>query len=84
MNPAREALSRAVNRAIASGAPIVTEKPPARITISIRGARGDCEASFDYRAWLGMSGVSRALAIHEQCRDVTGGQTFDVIRERIE
>jgi hypothetical protein len=83
MNPAREALSRAVNRAIANGAPVYIERRPARVIVSIRGVNGEGEASFDYDAWNGMNAVSRVLAIHEQRRDVTGGKPFDVIRERI-
>lgn len=85
MNPAREALARAVNRAIASGSPVFTEVAPRSITITVKPVDGVgyAEAAFSYDEWLGMAPIRRALSIHEQCRAVLQGRRFEVISERL-
>ena len=81
-NPAREALTRAVNRSIASGNPVYVNQSPKTISILVRGVGGEGSATFDYDTWLGMAPIARVLSLHEQCRIATQGKPFDVIGER--
>jgi len=52
-----------------------------KISIEIRGQNGTGTATFLLTDWKAKSPVSRVLAIHEQRRDLTAGQPFDVVRE---
>lgn len=79
-NPAREALTRVINRAIDAGEwPIVGADDPPAIRIHIRGQNGEGYAVFDAAEWDRSSAVTRVLAIHAARRDLTAGQPFDVI-----
>ena len=50
-----------------------------QITIQIAGVKGEGPATFDAQTWECMGAAARVLAIHEQRRDLTNGQPFDVI-----
>jgi hypothetical protein len=51
------------------------------IQIHIRGDGGEGVANFPWLEWLHMHPMTRVLSIHEQRRDITKGNPFDVTRE---
>lgn len=54
-----------------------------RIAIEIRGQGGAATVIVNARQWFAMSAASCVLAIHNAARDVTQGQPFDTVRERM-
>lgn len=78
MNPARAALSRAVNRAIANGAPVFTNE--SAVIVRLAGVNGEGEALFPAAAWDSLSPCGQVLALHEKRRDLTAGRPFEIVR----
>lgn len=79
-NPAIAALRATCARLIDSGQwPITDSNAGPLIRVRIRGQHGEGFAVFDAAAWDRAAPISRVLAIHDDRRDLTGGEPFDVL-----
>lgn len=52
---------------------------PETVSVRLVGMNGEGFAVFDYQDWLCMCPAACVLAIHQQRRDLTNGQPFNIL-----